>query len=177
MVYKALLFACVVVLTIFFFSSSQEPDQGVPAPGAESMSRRSTNVVMVERTHESGRSMEVSAREVAETGDQVARFSDFVIEQEGGPRLSGSDATYDRKSSVLTIHGPLDIEAEQGARVSIDGLIWDREADAAHTDRPVRFEGWDSIVTADRAGFSDGFTTIALTGRVHAKIMQNILDM
>lgn len=47
------------------------------------MSRRSTNVVMVERTHESGRSMEVSAREVVETGDQVARFSDFVIEQEG----------------------------------------------------------------------------------------------
>ena len=119
MVYKVLLFACVVVLTIFFFSSSQEPDQGAPAPGAESMSRRSTNVVMVERTHESGRSMEVSAREVVETGDQVARFSDFVIEQEGGPRLFGTDATYDRKSPVLCIHGPLDIEDEQGARVRI----------------------------------------------------------
>lgn len=175
--YKFLLFACVVLLMIFFFSSSQEPDQGTQLSGKESMSRRSTNVVMVERSLKSGHTMEISAREVEETPDQVVRFRDFIIEQKEGPRLSGMDATYDRKSSVLTIHGPLTIGAGDGARVQIDGLSWDREKNTAYTARPVRFEGWDSIITADRAAFSDGFTNIALTGRVHAKIMQNILDL
>ncbi len=177
MVYKLLLFACVVILMMFFFSSSQEPDPGAPSPGSEAMVRRSTNVVMIERPLESGRTMEIRAREVVETADQVARFRDFIIEQEGGLLLSGTEATYDRKSSVLTIHGPLNIGDKEGARVHIDGLSWDREKNTAYTDHPVRFEAWNSIITADRAAFSEGFANIALTGRVHAKIMQNILDL
>lgn len=174
---KLLFFVCVVILMIFFFSTFQEQDQGAKPDGKESMSRRTTNVVMVERSLKTRKTMEIKAREVVETDNQVALFKDFVIEQEGGPRLSGTDATYDRKSSLLTVPGPISIEAEDGALVHIDGLSWDRSKNEAYTDNPVRVEGWGSIITADRAAFSEGFDRITLTGRVNAKIMQNILDL
>lgn len=177
MVYKLLLFACMVALMLFFFSSSQDTDQQAPVPPEEAVSRRSTNVVMVERSVDSGRTMQVRAREVTESGTQVARFTDFLVEQDGGPRLSGTDATYDRAGSLLTVYGPLAVEARDETRVHLDGLRWDRARDLAETDRPVRFEGLGGIVTADRASFSDGFTAITLTGRVHAKIMRTVLDL
>lgn len=174
---KLLFFVCVVILMMFFLSTSQEPDKAGQSSGEEAMTRRSSNVVMVEHSLETGKTMEIKAREVVETGDQVARFMDFLIEQGEGPRLSGTEATYDRKSSLLTVHGPIYLEAKDGAIVHINGLHWDRLKNEAHTDNPVRLEGWGSIITADRAAFSDGFNRIALTGRVHAKIMQNILDL
>jgi hypothetical protein len=174
---KVLPLTCMAILMLIFFFTSQDPDQGAPPTGREATERRSTNVVMAERSPGSGRTLQIRAGEVVETDDQVVRFSDFLLVQEGGLRLSGPRASYDRKSSVLTIPGPLKLETADGARVHIDGLRWDRVKDVASTENPVRFEGRDSIMTADRAAFSEGFATIELTGRVHAKILQNILDL
>lgn len=177
MVNKLLVLVCAAVLTMFLFSTFQEQDQGAGAPEKEAMARRSTNVVMIERSQKTGKTMEVKAREVVETDDRMVRFRDFLIEQDGGPQLSGDDATYDRRNSVLTIQGPVSLEAGDGATVHIEGLSWDRKKNEAHTDNPVSFEGWGGIVTAERAIFSEGFTRITLTGRVNAKIRQNILDL
>lgn len=177
MLNKVLVLSCAAILMMFFFFTSEEPDQGTTPSGKQNLSRRSTNVVMVERSLATGKIFQVRAREVVEGGNQVARFRDFRMEQDGGPQFSGADASYDRKTSVLTIHGPVHIETAGGGRARIDDLRWDRMKSTASTDKPVRLEDEGSIITADRASFSEGFTNIALTGRVHAKIMRNILDL
>jgi dissimilatory sulfite reductase (desulfoviridin) alpha/beta subunit len=65
------------ILMLIFFFTSQDPDQGAPPSDREATERRSTNVVMVERSPGSGRTLQIRAGEVVETDDQVI----FVIEK------------------------------------------------------------------------------------------------
>jgi len=90
--------------------------------------------------------------------------------------LVGADAFYDRTRSVLEVKGPVNIVTQNGSHASLTGLIWNREKNMARTESPVRLDGDDGVVTADRAEFFDEFRNIAFIGRVHAKVMQNILN-
>jgi hypothetical protein len=90
--------------------------------------------------------------------------------------MSGTDAIYDRTNSILEVKNQVIIKRSGGSQAIMNGLTWNREKDAGHTDNPVRLEGKDGIITADKAEFSGEFTKIAFIGRVHAQIMQNILN-
>jgi hypothetical protein len=172
--YKLLLLCCAVAVMVFLLRS-QNADRVVSTAAGPALSRQAENVVMFERSRETGRTLKIAARRVTETDDGLSRFRDFRLEQEDGPELSGTEASYDRSTSLLAISGDLTIATPDGGRVVMNGLSWDRLSNMAHTDNPVRIEAANGVITAERASFSDGFTRIALTGRVHAKIMQNIL--
>jgi hypothetical protein len=172
--YKLLLLCCAAAVMVFLLRS-QDADRVVSPPAGPALTRQAENVVMLERSRETGRTMKIAARRVMETDDGLSRFRDFRLEQEGGPELSGIEATYDRSTSLLAISGDLTIATPDGGRVVMNGLSWDRLSNTARTDNPVRIEAASGVITAEKASFSDGFTCIALTGRVHAKIMQNIL--
>jgi hypothetical protein len=172
--YKLLLFCCAIAVMVFLLRS-QDTDSVVSTSAGPVLTRRAENVLMLERSRETGRTLKIAARRVVESEDGLSRFLDFRLEQEDGPELSGTEASYDRSTSLLTISGELTIATLDGGRVVMNGLSWDRQGNTAHTDNPVRIEAASGVITAERASFSDGFTRIALTGRVHAKIMQNIL--
>jgi len=167
-------FATIAIVFIVFLSRENEPGPSLNK-GAQ-IKRQAMNVVMFERKHQNGKTMEVSAREVEETGGQVVRLKDFLLTQPGELTMSGSDAIYDRTGSILEVKNQVIIKMAGGSQAVFNGLTWNREKDAGHTDNPVRLEGKDGIITSDKAEFSDEFTRIAFIGRVHAQIMQNILN-
>jgi hypothetical protein len=174
---KLIVLTGVIVVLAFIISVSRD-NQMVPSLNKGPQPRRQAmNVVMYERNRQNNKTMEVSAREVDETGDQDVRLKDFVLTRPGGLKMSGVDAFYDRTKSILEVKGPVTIETQNGSRARLNNLTWDRVKDFAHTDNPIIIEGESGVITADRAEFSDQFTTIACIGRVHAKVMQNILNL
>jgi hypothetical protein len=90
--------------------------------------------------------------------------------------MTGKDATYDRNRSILEVKGLVSMETKDGAQAQLNGFVWDRESQKAYTRNPVKLEGQEGTIVADRAEFSDEFTQIALIGRVHATIAQNFLN-
>jgi hypothetical protein len=140
------------------------------------LTRQATNVVMYERKRDTGKSMVVSAKDLREIGERISYLKNFQILQQKGLKMSGEDAAYDRKLSVLNVKGPLQIETADGARAQLNGLTWDREHKMASTANPIRLVNKDGIIVADRAEFSDEFTHITLIGSVHAQIAQNMLN-
>jgi len=173
---KIILLTCVVIILVFVVSLLQRSEQGQSLIKGKQIKRQAMNVVMYERKRGNGKTMEVSAREVDETGEGISHLKDFSLMQKGGVRLDGVDAFYDRTRSVLEVKGPVNIVTQNGSRASLTGLTWEREKDVARTDNPVRVDGEDGVITADKAEFSEDFRNIAFMGKVHAKIMQNILN-
>jgi hypothetical protein len=173
---KLIWFTLVIVALVFIVSISRENERGFSLNKGAQLLRLATNVVMFERKHQTGKTLEVSAREVNETGGQVVHLKDFLLTQPGELTMSGTDATYDRTNSMLEVRNQVVIKRVGGSQAILNGLSWNREKDAAHTDNPVRLEGKDGIITSDKAEFSDQFTRIAFIGRVHAQIMQNIIN-
>jgi hypothetical protein len=173
---KLILFGCAIIVLAFIVYISKEYEQGSSLGKRSQFSRQAFNVVMFEHNRQNNKTMEVSAREVDETGGQVVHLKDFLLIQTGGVHIRGIDASYDRSSSLLEVKGPVSIETQDGSQAKLNDLSWDRNKNIAHTDNPVRIEGSKGIITADRAEFSDQFTTIACIGRVHAKVIQNILN-
>jgi hypothetical protein len=173
---KLILFLGALIALALAYSMSSQDEQGPPLNKALQITRQAFNVVMFERKRATGKTLEVSAREVDETGGQVVRLKDFRLKQSGGLSLKGKDANYDRSRSLLEIKGLVDFETENGYQGSLKDLTWDRGKDRGRTDNPVHFAGSDGSITADRAEFSQGFTSIAFIGNVHAQIMQNILN-
>jgi hypothetical protein len=173
---KLIWFTLVIIALAFFVSISREDEQGTSLNKGTQLKRQAVNVLMFERKLQNGKTMEVSAREVDETGGQVVRLKDFLLTQPGELTMSGTDAIYDRTSSILEVKNQVIIKRVGGSQAILNGLTWNREKDAAHTDNPVRLEGKDGIITSDKAEFSEDFTRIAFIGRVHAQIMQNILN-
>jgi len=167
-------FATIAIAFIVFLSRENEPGPSLNK-GAQ-IKRQAMNVVMFERKHQNGKTMEVSAREVEETGGQVVHLKDFLLTQPGELTMSGSEAFYDRTGSILEVKNQVIIKRAGGSQAVLNGLFWNRAKDAGHTVNPVRFEGKEGIITSDKAEFSDKFTRIAFIGRVHAQIMQNILN-
>jgi len=164
----------IIVLAIVIFlnrENGQAPSSG-KGPG---ITRQANRVVMFERKRESGKVLEVSAREVDETEDQVAHLRDYTLTHSGDLTLSGSEAVYDRNRSVLELKGKVTMKRTNGDQAEVVGLLWDRKAGTAHTDNPVSYRGGTGFITADRAEFSQDFTRIAFIGRVHARIMQDFL--
>jgi hypothetical protein len=162
----------------FIISISQENEQGPSLNKGSQLKRQAMNVVMFERKLQNGKTMEVSAREVEETGGQVVRLKDFLLTQPGELTMSGTDAIYDRTSSILEVKNKVIVKRADGSQAILNGLTWNRLKDSGHTVNPVRLEEKDlgGIITSDKAEFSDEFTRIAFIGRVHAQIMQNILN-
>ncbi|HOS97106.1 MAG TPA: hypothetical protein PLU54_05575, partial [Deltaproteobacteria bacterium] len=105
---KLLLFCCAIAVMVFLLRS-QDTDRVASTPSGPALSRRAENVVMLERSRETGRTLKIEARRVVETDDGLSRFRDFRLEQEDGPELSGMEATYDRSTSLLAISGDLTI--------------------------------------------------------------------
>jgi len=173
---KLIWFTLVITAVAFMVSISRENEQGPSLNKGTQLKRQAMNVVMFERKHQNGKTMEVSAREVEETGGQVVHLKDFLLTQPGELTMSGTDAIYDRTSSILEVKNQVIIKRAGGSQAILNGLTWNREKNAAHTDNPVRLESKDGIITSDKAEFSDEFTRIAFIGRVHAQIMQNILN-
>ncbi|MGD0819524.1 MAG: LPS export ABC transporter periplasmic protein LptC [Desulfomonilia bacterium] len=174
---KLILLTGVIVVLAFIISVSRDNQMAPSLNKGTQPRRQAMNVVMYERNRQNNKTMEVSAREVDETGDQDVRLKDFVLTQTGGLKLSGVDAFYDRAKSILEVKGPVNIETQNGSRARLNNLTWDRVKNFAHTDNPIVIEGESGVITADRAEFSDQFTNIACIGRVHAKVMQNILNL
>jgi lipopolysaccharide assembly outer membrane protein LptD (OstA) len=174
--YKYVIVMAVVVIIALVILSSQNKEQGISLNRDHALTRSATNVVMFERKKDTGKTMVVSAKEVVETGDQVAYLKDFRLVQQKGVKMIGKDATYDRNRSILEVKGPLSMETKDGAQAQLNGFVWDRESQKAYTRNPVKLEGQEGTIVADRAEFSDEFTQIALIGRVHAKIAQDFLN-
>jgi hypothetical protein len=173
---KLIWFTFATIALAFIVSISRENEQGPSLNKGAQIKRQAMNVVMFERKHQNRKTMEVSAREVEETGGQVVRLKDFLLTQPGELTMSGTEAVYDRTGSILEVRNQVIIKRADGSQAVLNGLFWNREKDAAHTENPVRIEGKEGIITSDKAEFSDEFTKIAFTGRVHAQIMQNILN-
>jgi hypothetical protein len=173
---KLIWFTLVITALAFMVSIFREDEQGPSLNKGTQVKRQAMHVVMFERKHQNGKTMEVSAREVEETGGQVVHLKDFLLTQPGELTMSGIDAIYDRTSSILEVKNQVIIKRVGGSQAILNGLTWNREKDTAHTDNPVRLESKDGIITSDKAEFSDEFTRIAFIGRVHAQIMQNILN-
>jgi hypothetical protein len=173
---KLICFTLFIIAVAFIVSISRENEQGSSLNKGAQLKRQAMNVVMFERKHQGGKIIEVSAREVDETGGQVVHLMDFLLTQPGELTMSGTEAIYDRATSILEVKNQVMIKRVGGSQAILSGLIWNREKDAAHTDNPVRFEGKEGIITSDKAEFSDEFTRIAFIGRVHAQIMQNIIN-
>jgi hypothetical protein len=174
---KLILFSCLIAVLVLISHFFQQNDQGPQANRSYELSRQASGVVMFERKRTGGKTLEVSAREADETGNLKVLLKDFQVTDQSGLRLSGDDATYDRVRSILDVKGPVSIETQDGSRARLNGLVWDRDKNFAYTDNPVMVEGKDGIITAERAEFFDGFSDIVFMGRVHAKIIQNILDL
>jgi len=172
--YKLTLAAFLIIALIII--SIQEKEQEPLIGKYRTVTRHATNIVMIERKRDTGKSMVVSAKELIETGDRISRLKDFHMAQQKGVTLTGSDATYDRGSSTLEVKGPLDIETADGARARLNGLIWNRESRKAFTPNPVNIVNKDGVINADRAEFAEEFSEISLIGNVHAQIAQNFLD-
>jgi len=174
--YKYVLVLAVIVIIALIILFSQNEEMGSPLKSGYTLTRSATNVVMFERKKDTGKTMVVSAKEVVETGDQVAYLKDFHLVQQKGVKINGKDAIYDRNRSILEVKGPVNIETKDGSQVLLTGFVWDRESQKAFSKNPVKLEGQEGIIVADAAEFSDEFTQIALIGRVHAKIAQNFLN-
>lgn len=174
---KLILLTVVIVVLAFIISVYRDNQMVPPLNKGPQPRRQAINVVMYERNRQNNKTMEVSAREVDETGDRGVSLKDFVLIQPGGLKMNGVDAFYDRTKSILEVKGPVNIETQNGSRARLNNLTWDRAKDFAHTDNPIIIEGESGVITADRAEFSDQFTNIACIGRVHAKVMQNILNL
>ncbi len=174
---KLFWFSGIAIALALVIYLSRYNDQGSTnsTEGPAMITRQADRVVMFERKRESGKVLEVSARQVDETDGNVARLKDFILTQSDDLSLSGSEAVYDRARSVLELKGKVTIKRSDGSLAAVDGLLWDRRAGVAHTDKPVSYEGNNGLITADRAEFADDFTKIAFIGRVHARIMQDIL--
>lgn len=169
--------ACAMIALLFVILLFRDRDQSSLNSDKEpQITRQANRVVMFERKRDNGRVLEISAREVDETTGQVAHLRDFILTQPGELTLSGSEAVYDRARAVLELKGKVLIKKTDGSQAVVDGLVWDRKDDVARTDNPVSYQGSDGFIRADRAEFSDEFTRIAFAGRVHAQIMQNILN-
>lgn len=173
---KAVWFIGVIIAVAFIVSISRENEQEPSLNKGTQLKRQALNVVMFERKHQNGKIMEVSAREVDETGGQVVHLKDFLLTQPGELTMSGTDAIYDLASSLLVVKNQVIIKRFGGSQAIVNGLTWNREKNAGHTDNPVRLEEKEGIITSDKAEFSDDFTRIAFIGRVHAQIMQNIIN-
>jgi hypothetical protein len=173
---KFIRFMIVIIAAAFIVSISRENEEPPSLKKGVQLKRQAMNVVMFERKNQDGKTMEVSAREVDETGGQVVHLKDFYLMQPGELSMFGKEAIYDRTSSILEVRDQVVIKREDGSRAILNGLTWDRRKDAAHTDNPVKIESKDGIITSDKAEFSDEFTKVAFIGRVHAQIMQNILN-
>lgn len=167
----------IILALALFIYLSRGTDQGSTNSTRDpaTITRQADRVVMFERKRESGKVLEVSARQVDETDAQVAHLKDFILTQSDDLSLSGSEAVYDRTRSVLELKGRVHIKRSDGSRAVVDGLLWDRHTGVAHTDNPLSYEGNTGLITADKAEFADDFTKIAFVGRVHARIMQDIL--
>ncbi len=173
---KLIWFTLATIALVFIVSISRENEQGPSFNKGAQIKRQAMNVVMFERKHQNGKTMEVSAREVDETGGQVVRLKDFVLTQPGELTMSGTDAIYDRTGSILEVKNQVIIRRADGSQAVLNGLSWNRAKDAGHTVNPVRIEGKEGIITSDKAEFFDEFTRIAFIGKVHAQIMQNIIN-
>jgi hypothetical protein len=167
--------AAVVLVLIFFLMQVQDRE---PARTNRALSiRRLADVTMVERALESGRVIRIRAREVSEEQDEVARLLDFRVEHERGATISGRRALYDRRSSLLTVPGPIDVTAPEGITIHLNSLVWDTISDTGSTDREVTIRGKGGFIRAGNAAFSGMFSTITLSGGVRAEIERDILGL
>lgn len=173
---KMILLACAVFIAGLIFSVFHEQDQEQSVALKPALTRSATSVVMIERRKDGSRTMEVSARSVEETGNQLTHLKDYRLRLSNGASLDGKDAFYDSRNSMVKMVGPIGIMTKDGDRATLKDLTWDRNQHSARTENPVRLEGENGIITADRAEFEDDFATVAFIGNVHAKIHQNILN-
>ncbi len=155
------------------FSRGDDP---APAP-SKGPQRLIHDVVMVERDRHSGKTVRIEGREATEDLSGRVRMRQFTAHQENGGTITATEALYDRARSVIELSGSVIVEAKDGSRARLSGLVWDKTSDSARSVGPVDLEAKGSTVTARVAEFEDDFTTIHLSGGVHAEIDRDILDL
>jgi len=138
--------------------------------------RSASNVVFYEKKADSGLSTRITASKVVEKTDQVALLDDFKLSRSDGLHVYGNHAEYDVERLILNVIGRVYIETNDKRKAALDGLLWDRNAKEATTDRPIRVEGMEGVIVARSAKFFDDFNKICLLGGVHASISQDIFS-
>ena len=138
---KLIWFTLATIALAFIVSISRENEQGPSFNKGGQIKRQAMNVVMFERKHQNGKTMEVSAREVEETGGQVVHLKDFLLTQPGELTMSGTEAIYDRTGSILEVKNQVIIKRAGGSQAVLNGLFWNRAKDAGHTDKSSKDRG------------------------------------
>ncbi|HOJ15277.1 MAG TPA: hypothetical protein PLS81_00450 [Deltaproteobacteria bacterium] len=162
---------CALILVL------QSPEGDKTEGGNSPRVRRLLNVTMVERSHTTGRTVRITASEVIEDHLGTAHLVGLKAEDAGGSFLEAPRAVYDMKTSVLKVEGPTSITAGGWLTMKLNGISWDLENDSGGTAEAVTIEGRGSVITAPRAAFSSRFSTITLSGGVHAEISRDVLDL
>lgn len=170
--YKWLTIPAAIAALIVLFSG---PEKTTTMTDQAPVLRRASNVVLFEHADDGSRSISITAREVMEKSDQTAYLADFDISSATGLRIRGTHARYNFERSLLEVEGLVSIETTDGVEGTLNGLSWDREANIASTDNPLRLTGPQGTIQANRATFQDDFTLIQFSGGVHAKISPDML--
>jgi hypothetical protein len=176
-----LLLGIIIVLAViagmYLVNRDVPGDTKQPAPAAkDQVQKEAKNVVMYERLTDSKKTFVIRARTVTQHEGDMYYMESFRMDRSDGMKVEGDHAKYDMKASEMVVTGPMTVITADGWKAELTDVAWNRKSSHALTDKPVRVEGPQGKIRADRAEFFDDFTRLELSGNVHAQVDQKLIS-